>query len=158
MSTVARRFLASPARLSSAAWTAISKLVCDNDIGAAAEFAKVSGIGSCLVNDQVFAQNPMVVKNKGPRLRVYCLYGDDAISGEDQNEDALSWKPTTEEWHVFLPCFADEIDEMAAALKSKSEKFSVYDLDKGIPDDASAETEKSASSEASVDWRAFKKL
>src|SRR5271166_6710067 len=101
MSIIARRLSASPARLSSATWKAISDLICQTDSGAAEEFAKVSGVASCLINDKLFAQNPLVVKNNGPLLRVYCLYGEEAISGEDANEEALTWKPTADKWHVF---------------------------------------------------------
>ena len=157
MSTVARRFNASPIRLSSATWKAIAELICKNDAEAAAEFAKVSGIASCLINDKLFAKNPLVVKNKGPRLRVYCLYGEEAIGGEDKNEDTLSWQPTAYEWHLFLPCSEEEFTQTAASLKAKSAKFSAYNIETGIPDDEASESEKSASATATVDWGAFKK-
>jgi hypothetical protein len=159
MSTVARRFLASPARLSSDTWKAISALICQTNGSASAEFEKVAGLASCILNDGVFADNPVVVKNEGPRLRVYCLYGEDAMSGEDQNEDSLTWKPTEKEWHVFLPCVADEFEETAKSLKGKSAKFSVYNIDKGIPDDEVASKSDGTKSEAlTVDWGAFKTL
>lgn len=158
MSTVARRFSASPIRLSSATWKAIAELICKNDAGAATEFAKVSGNASCMINDNLFAKNPLVVKNKGPQLCVYCLYGEDAISGEEKCEDALSWQPTAHEWHGFLPCSEEEFTETAASLKAKSAKFSAYNIEKGIPDDEAAESEKSASATGTVDWGAFKNL
>src|SRR5436190_14192602 len=129
MSTVARKFTASPARLSSQAWTEIAKLVCGTDEKSLAEFTAVVGIGSSLLNDQLFEGNPMVVVSEGPRLRIYCLYGEDAISGEDKNEEPLSWRPTKGEWHAFLPCTADEIKETQKALKSKSRRFSAYDVE-----------------------------
>lgn len=156
MSTVARHFTASPARLSSATWTAIAELICKNDNDAAAEFAKVAGLGSSLINEKFLAKNPLVVKSKGPRLRVYCLYGEDAISGEDAHESGLTWSPTDDDWHVFLPCSEDEYDEMTISLKAKSVKFSIYNLEKGIPDDTASDTAKAASAAASVDWGAFK--
>lgn len=158
MSIVARKFNASPARLSSETWAAISTLVCGDDEKALAEFTVVTGIGSSLLNDQLFEANAMVVVSKGPRLRIYCLYGEDAISGEDQNEEPLSWKPTEEEWHVFLPCAADEIKEIKKALKSKSNKFSAYDVDVGLPEDATDHMENSDSAKASIDFAAFRKL
>jgi hypothetical protein len=159
MSTVARRFLASPARLSSDTWKAISALICQNNSAASTEFEKVAGIASCILNDGVFADNPVVVKNEGPRLRVYCLYGEDAISGDDKNEDSLTWNPTEKEWHVFLPCVAEELDEAAKSLKAKSIKFSVYNIDKGIPDDEAASKPDGTKAESlSVDWGAFKNL
>jgi hypothetical protein len=158
MSTVARHFIASPARLSSATWQAISGLICKTDRDAAAEFAKVSGLASSLINEKFFADNPLVLKNKGPRLRVYCIYGEDAITGEDANESDLTWSPTSDEWHGFLPCSADEYEEMTASLKGKSVKFSIYNIEKGIPDDTVNEMADSAAAPASVDWGAFNKL
>ncbi len=159
MSTVARRFVGSPVRLSSDTWKAISALICQTNLTASGEFERVAGVASCILNDGVFAENPVVVKNAGPRLRVYCLYGEDATSGEDKNEDALSWKPTEKEWHVFLPCVADEFDETAKSLKGKSTKFSVYNIDKGVPDDEVASKSDGTEAEAiSVDWAAFKTL
>lgn len=158
MSTVARHFTASPARLSSATWEAISGLICKTDRDAAAEFAKVGGLASSLINEKYLSEHPLVLKNKGPRLRVYCLYGDDATSGEDANEEPLSWSPTADEWNAFLPCSEDEDQEMTASLKGKSAKFSIYNTKKGIPGDTENEMTDSASAAASVDWGEFKKL
>ena len=158
MSIVARKFNASPARLSSATWKAITALVCQNDGDATKEFQKVDGVASSLINERLFKDNPMVVKNEGPRLRVYCLYGEDATTSEDSNEDGLSWKPTAKQWHALLPCSADELKELTAILKEKSLKFSVYDVEKGIPDDAGEEKTEKSSSAVAVDWQAFKGL
>lgn len=159
MSTVARRFLASPARLSSTAWQTISDLITKGDSAAASEFASVKGIASSLINDQAFENHPLVVKNKGPRLRIYCLYGEDAISAEDKNEEALSWSPTAAEWHAFLPCLPDEVDEMKKLAAGKSKKFTIYNVEAGIPDDE-AEEEKVAAETANttVNWSAFENL
>lgn len=158
MSIVARKFNASPARLSSETWKAITTLVCDSDKKALAEFAAVTGIGSSILNDQLLETNPLVVVSKGPRLRIYCLYGEDAISGEDSDEESLSWKPTNQDWHAFLPCTADELKEVKKALKSKSTKFSAYDIDVGLPEDAKEQMESTDSLKASIDFDAFKNL
>lgn len=158
MSIVARKFSASPARLSSETWAVIANLVCSSDERSVAEFTAVTGIGSSLLNDQLFEANPMVVVSEGPRLRIYCLYGEDAISGEDANEETLSWKPTKGEWHAFLPCFAEELKGINKALKAKSTKFTAYDVDVGLPEDAKDHVENSDSAKASIDFDAFKKL
>ena len=158
MSTVARRFTASPARLSSATWKAISGLVCKADSSAASEFAKVAGVASSLINERFFAEHPLVVKNKGPRLRIYCVYGDDATTGDGANENELSWSPTANEWHAFLPCSEEQHEHMAAYIAGKSAKFSIYNVEKGIPDDETSEAEDSTTEAASVNWDAFKQL
>lgn len=160
MSTVVRRFLASPVRLSSDTWAAVTKLVCKGQANATLEFAKVSGIASALLNDELFKSHPFVVKNKGPRLRVYCIYGQDAISEEGKNEDALSWDPVANDWHAYIPCAPEEFKEISKLLNSKSGKFSVYDIDEGLPDQEETEdkTTTANSQAATVDWEAFKKL
>jgi hypothetical protein len=161
MSTVARRFLASPARLSSDTWTAITKLVCKGQANATSEFGKVSGIASALLNDELFKLHPFVVKNKGPRLRVYCIYGQDAIAGEGKNEDTLSWNPVADDWHAYIPCSQEEFKEVSALLKSKSANFSIYNIDKGLPDESAESESKNKTANAqttTVDWEAFKKL
>jgi hypothetical protein len=159
MSTVARRFCSIPSRLSSATWKAISELICQNSSAAAAEFLKVSGIASSLVNDKLFAGNPMVVKNKGPRLRIYCIYDENAITGEDKNEEPLSWSPTAGEWQVFLPCTEEELSETTQALAAKSANFTVYNVKNGIPEEGEDGIGESANSlTGSIDWEAFKKL
>jgi len=155
-SVTVRRFLASPVRLSSETWAAITCLICGKDSQASAEFSNVSAIASCLVNDQAFEKHPMVLRNKGPRLRCYCRYGEEAISAENKNEDALSWRPTAEEWHAFLPCLPEDVNDMAAAMKAKSSKFTVYDIESGILEDEGEDVRKSAAATEIVDWGAFK--
>jgi len=160
MSTVVRRFLASPVRLSSDTWTAITKLVCKGEANASSEFGKASGIGSALLNDELFKSHPFVVKNKGPRLRIYCTYGGDAIAGEGENEESLSWDPVASDWHAYIPCASDEVKEMGKLLKSKSSKFSVYDVAEGLLDEEETENknETARAQATTVDWEAFKKL
>jgi hypothetical protein len=158
MSTVARRFLASPVRLSSAAWEAISRVICQGDERAAAEFAKISGIASSLINDQIFKDNPLILKNEGPRLRVYCIYGEDAVSGDDKNEDSLSWKPTAKDWHAFLPCSDEEYSEMKGLLKVKSAKFTLYNIEDGVPEAEDTKTSPGAQEAVTVNWGALQKL
>jgi len=90
MTVVVRRMAACPARISSDVWSAITGLVCRGDKAAIAEFDKVKNIAACLINDEAFANSAMSLKNDGPRLRVYCVYGDDAVTGEVK-ESPLNW-------------------------------------------------------------------
>lgn len=158
MSIVARRFAASPARLSSDTWRVITALVCQTDAGSAAEFAKIAGMASCLINDKMFKDAPFVVKNEGPRLKVYCIYGDDALGGEDVNEEKLTWQPTLKTWSAFLPCHVDELEEYQAEFKKISSKFFVYDEQKGLDDEVEKSEGQQICAALSVDWEAFKKI
>lgn len=157
-SVVVRRFAASPARISSNVWEAITKLVCRGDKNAEAEFKKVAGVASCLINDEAFTNSPMSLKNDGPRLRVYCVYGDDAIAGENVNEAALSWDPTKGDWIAYLPCLTDDFAMMEKSIKGKSAHFKIYDVEKGVPDEEEKAEASAKSENSAVDWEAFKKL
>ena len=51
----------------------------------------------------------IVIWGNGPRVRVYCLFGDSAISAEDKNEDALAICPTGGDWSMSLPCPPEDL-------------------------------------------------
>jgi hypothetical protein len=157
MSSVARRFTASPDRISSETWTAITKLICGDDKTACAEFGKVAGIAASLINDGAFGENPMVLINKGPRLKIYCLYGEDAITGEARNESELTWRPTAADWTVSLPCLPDDFAMMQGAIKGISAHFYIYDVAKGLAEEDEQKTAAGSVGGGGVDWAAFKK-
>jgi hypothetical protein len=130
---IARRFRANPARTASQVWEAIADLVCGDDLETKAEFLQVAGVAASLIADEAPRENPLVVAGTGPRLRVYCLYDENAIDGEDANEDALSWSPTEAGWKAYLPCPTADISWVSAALSSKgTEHFEVYDISEGF--------------------------
>jgi hypothetical protein len=117
----------------------------------------VGGIASSLIADEAFHQNPFVLIGSGPRLRVYCLYDEDAITADDKNEDALAWKPTEKEWGAFLPCASEDFEWITEALRKQSARFVAYDIAKGIESD-SEDAKKSQSSEMSINEERFMSL
>jgi hypothetical protein len=159
MSTVARRFAASPERLPSVVWSKITSLICSTDLNATAEFQKVTGIGSSVITDHSMEEHPLVVVNDGPRLRIYCLYGDKATSEDDRNENPLTWSPTEGDWHAYLPCGPEDYDDFKTMVKSQSSKFSVYNTEEGLQEGQNEENHEKAGATATIkiDWEAFKK-
>ena len=157
MSVVARKVISCPVRTGSETWAIIANLIAGNDQSALSEFKAVAGVAASLIFDEPFQKNPLVVVSKGPRLRIYCLCGEDAVTGEDGHEDELSWQPTKSDWMAFLPCPEEELEEIEKILKSRSTHFAVYDLAKGFED--SSERKKSESSpDFEIDVEAFKKI
>ena len=157
MSVVARKVISCPGRTGSETWAVIANLIATSDQSVLSEFNAVAGVVASLIVDEYLQKNPLVVVSKGPRLRIYCLYGEDAVTGEDANEDELSWQPTKSDWMVFLPCPEEELEEMKKILKGRSTHFAVYDLAKGYED--SSESKKSESSpDFEIDLEAFEKL
>jgi len=155
MTVVARRFSARPVRTSSETWSAITDLICGINKEAALEFRKVSGITSALIAEEAFLNHPLMMVGTGPRLRVYCLYDEEAVTADERNEDPLKWEPTKGDWKVFLPCSSEDIVWVPDALKEKTAKFIAYDIEKGIPE---LDQSKSGSSGLTIDVEGFKKI
>jgi hypothetical protein len=120
MTVVSRRVVATPARSASASWDVIVKLVTTPGSPARQELQGIEGIASCIIAEESLKSDPCVVFGSGPRLRVYCLYNEDAIAGEDANETALTFTPTEGDWRMSLPCAADDLEWVKKALSERS--------------------------------------
>jgi hypothetical protein len=152
MTVVARRVRAIPYRSASEAWRLIVDLVSPDSCEARQELLGIVGIVSTLIMDELLKDSPCVFWGAGPRLRIYCLYGDDAISDESMNEGKLQFCPTAIGWQASLPCDREDMDWIRAALKKHGSHVSVRDVSDPIPEDSSKE--KLVSSFA-VDREAF---
>jgi hypothetical protein len=101
---------------------------------------------------------PIVVIGKGPRVRFYCLYGDDAITGDDANEDALPVKPLEGSWEIHVPFPPDEVEWAQCALKKHSSRILAYDSEAGLKESGNEKTESSARSSTAIDLDALNRL
>jgi hypothetical protein len=136
MTTVARRIIAAPARPASEAWAVMADLLApERDGDAWRELMSVTGIASSLIADEAFNESPAVVRGSGPRVRIYCLYGEEAISGDGANEAALAFNPTEGDWRMSLPCPPDDLEWVRAALAKKSTRITA----RGVGEDVSEE-------------------
>ena len=154
MATVARQFVSVPERTATATWKAISDLLaCDPNSSAAGELASVSGIASSLITREAM-NSPIVVYDSGPRVRVYCLYNEDAIEGDDANEGPLAFDATAGDWKMSLPCRADDLPWVQRALSTKSSRISARDMETSAVEEAET-TNSSASPSEGVDLEAF---
>jgi hypothetical protein len=154
MSTLVRRTFASgPARSAHDTWEAIVDLL-TRSCGEAArdELLSVSGEASSIISDQAPASAPIVVTAEGPRTRIYCLYDDDALDGSDINESPLGFDPLKGDWAVSLPCQAEDLDWVRAALKRKTDRIVARDMSEGT---AIADSTSSASVELVLDPQGF---
>ena len=107
MATVIKRQIrVTPHRTATDAWELISTLLApDEQSSVRAELRKVAGVVGQAIASESPKDSPLVVRGKGPRIRFYCLYDDDAISGEDANENGLSVVPTGGDWKVSIPVY-----------------------------------------------------
>lgn len=155
MTVIARRIIATPVRPASEAWGAIVNLLApDKNSDARKELEGVSGIASNLIADEAFERSAGVVYGSGPRLRLYCLYGDAAISGDRASESALAFNPTEGDWQMSLPCPADDLDWVRNDLKKKSSRITAHDMDEDVEEEGNADSRK-ASSDFEIDREAF---
>ena len=120
MTIVSRRVAATPARSASEAWSVIVNLVAPSDDAARKELQRIEGVASCIIAEEAMKSDACVVHGSGPRLRVYCLYNEDAITGEDTNEAPLMFCPTEGDWRMSLPCPSDDLDWVRQSLKERS--------------------------------------
>lgn len=154
MTVVARRFVSIPERSASATWSAISQLLApEPHSAAAAELRSIAGVAASIISREAMT-SPIVVWGAGPRVRIYCLYNNDAIEGDDANETALSFDPTDDDWYMSLPCPAEDLSWIQNTLKSKSKRITARDMETALDSDEE-ESSRNSASETVVDLEAF---
>lgn len=153
MTVVARRIAATPARSASEAWHVLVNLVAPSDGAARKELQGIEGIASCVIAEEAMKSDACVVRGSGPRLRVYCLYNEDAITGEDANEAALTFCPTEGDWQMSLPCPADDLAWVQQSLKERSTHVVAREVGTAVDDEES--NEPAAAKGAVVNREAF---
>ncbi|HEV7486319.1 MAG TPA: hypothetical protein VGQ65_11615 [Thermoanaerobaculia bacterium] len=118
-----------PARLATEVWQRIVDLVAPTNQASRNELHGVAGIAASLITREAMKTSPVIVAGDGPRVRVYCIYGSDAIEGEKANEASLPSSPAeTDAWTLSLPCPADDLEWISASLKKRSSRVTARDL------------------------------
>ena len=156
MSVVARRVVSSPVRTTTETWTTIISVLAPKEGPARRELLEIAGVACSLIASETPTDDAIVIWGNGPRVRMYCLYGDAAISAEDKNEDALVTCPTDGDWAMSLPCSPEDLSWVQQELGSLSKRITARKLGDPVPDDE-AEPEMSHSSKGStaIDEDAF---
>lgn len=146
MSTVAARtFRSTPFRSAPETWKEIVELLTQGRTGEARnELLSVSGVASSIIADQAPQNAPIVVTCEGPRTRIYCLYDENAVEGDDANESTLGFDPLSGDWRVSLPCTEENLSWVQRALKTLSARVTARDID----DDEVASSAKSGVAQA----------
>ena len=152
MTTLARHIISEPVRTASETWRVIVDLLApDANSPARNELLLVAGVASSLIASEAVKDIPIVVYGSGPRIRIYCLYGEDAIVGEDANESPLSSNPTAGDWSMSLPCPADDLEWVQNALKNRSKRITAREMNTPVDNEETNTNGKSAS----IDMEAF---
>lgn len=144
MTVAARRFRSIPERSALETWRTITELLAPTaDSAARKDLDRAAGIASSLIARESVKDAAIVVYGSGPRVRIYCLYGEDAITGDDACEQLLASDVMTGNWHLSLPCPADDLEWVQSALQKKGTKISARDLNSDV-DNESEPASKSA--------------
>lgn len=153
MSTViARRIVATPIRTSSEAWAVITQLLAPGaDCSARAVLERASGVACSAIASEAFKGDAAVVYGNGPRVRCYCLYDDDAVSGEDTDERALPETPTEGDWRLSIPVPEEDFEWSARAIKACAPHITVRKVGDDLPDEESTAANGRASVRVNLD-------
>lgn len=126
---VRRRVAATPFRPASETWKVITKIMNPQDDVTKKILDDIGGVLMSLIAGETFRNFPIIVSGVGAQLRIYCLYGDDAITGEDVNESVLAWQPLDGDWAISLPLPKEDREWIENAVTSVSSRIVVRDLD-----------------------------
>jgi hypothetical protein len=156
MSVIARRIRATPERSGTEAWSVITELISQPGSLARKELEAAGGVAACLIADETPKESPIVVAGSGPRLHIYCLYGEASVVGEDADEAALTWDPTDGEWKLWLPAPREDLEWVRRELGKRGTRIAAYELEEGEPEGDAARPEGRGAN-LSVNVEAFKR-
>jgi hypothetical protein len=161
ITVITRRIIATPARSAAETWNVIAGLLAPDTKGdARKEILSVIGIASSLIASEAMKDAAIVVSGSGPRVRIRCIYDEEAIIGEDASEERLAICPTEGDWVMSFPCPPDDLKWVQESLRKHSTRITARDLSEE-PFSESTETEssnKSRAVEVTVDRESFFRL
>jgi hypothetical protein len=148
MATVIRRTVAStPHRTAGETWDVVMSILApDATSPARAELKKVAGVACSSIASEGALNDAIIVHGHGPQIRIYCVFGDDAILGEGVDESPLKESPTEGDWKMSIPVPKEDLEWSQRKLKSDSTRVSARSLGESLED----ENEKSAAVVAAI--------
>ena len=151
MTVVARTVASVPERSAAATWQRIIELVSpDGHSAARRDLEAVAGVVCSCITDEALADDPLVVYGVGPRLRIYALYGDDAIEGDRVNESPLSYVPTQGNWQMSIPCLPDDLPWVQRSLEAVSSRVTARALGTAVDGDTDVGEDRASTIDAST--------
>jgi hypothetical protein len=138
-------------------WDRISALLApDPKSDARMELAKVAGVAASSISSEGPKNDPIIVHGGGPRAHVYCVYGDDAVTGDGVEEDGFSKSPTEGDWSLSLPVPAEDLDWTQRKLQADSTRVTARAVGTQMKEEKAAAT-AAASSGATINLQEFMK-
>lgn len=97
-------------------------LVPDGNSDGRSELAKVAGVAASAISSEGARDDPIIVYDGGPRAHIYCIYGEDAVSGDGVEEEAFSKTPLGDGWKMSLPVPKEDLAWTQRKLKADSSR------------------------------------
>ncbi len=136
MTVVARRVASTPTRTAAQTWDKIVQILApDPRSPAREELARAAGVACSSISSEAIKDAPIVVWGGGPRVRVYSVFDEDAITGDGVNEDALSKSPTEGDWRMSIPCLPEDVQWSNGRLSAVTNRISARSLEDDIADE-----------------------
>jgi hypothetical protein len=155
MTVIARVINSVPQRSADDTWTKIVSLLAPaHDSAAHRELISIAGIAGSLIARESMTE-PIIVFGSGPRVRVRCLYNENALTGDGATETALPTDPTAGDWKMSLPCPKEDLTWISNALAKKSSRITAREMGTSVDDEAS---EASTRSPITINKEAFLNL
>jgi hypothetical protein len=152
MTVLARTVRATPFRPADEAWDVIVGLLAPNGGSARDELLNIAGVATSLIASGAPKNDKIVVWGDGPRVRINCIYDEDALTGDNASETKLARSPTDGDWFMSLPCPEEDHTWVQAALAKKSTRITARKLGEKLDTDAD---EGMSASAAIIDKEAF---
>ena len=129
MTVLARRVISEPLRSAVDTWKVIvNLLVPDSGCSDRKELLDITGLASSIIASEAIKEAPIVVYGGGPRVRIYGLYGEDAINGEDADESQFVANVLDGEWTISLPCLDEDLEWVQKALKNHTTRITAREI------------------------------
>jgi len=122
MATVITRSIAStPKRTATETWEVIKSLLApDLKSPGHSELEAIAGLAASSIASEAPVDDGFVVYGNGPQIRIYCVFGEDAISGDGVSEDSFKETPTAGDWQMSMPCHSEDLEWVTKKLKAVS--------------------------------------
>jgi hypothetical protein len=144
MTVIARVINSVPQRSADDTWTKIVSLLAPaHDSASHRELISIAGIAGSLIARESMTE-PIIVFGSGPRVRIRCLYNEDALAGDGASEAALPTNPTAGDWNMSLPCPKEDLTWISNALAKKSSRITAREMGIAVDDETGESSTKSA--------------
>ncbi len=140
MTVISRTIASVPQRSADETWTKIIALLApEQNSDSRRELASIAGIAASLIARESMTEQ-IVVFGSGPRVRIRCLYNEDAVIGDDASENALPSDPTSGDWKMSLPCSKDDLTWISNALAKKSSRITAREFGATVDENSGQST------------------